>query len=64
MPFGKHKDKEMAEIPKDYLRWLHSQKWLRPDLATAVAEALGENASESAAPRKPWQPSEGEPVPW
>lgn len=64
MPFGKHKDKELTEIPKNCLRWLHSQKWLNGPLAAAVDEALGGKAPEDTAPRKPWQPSEGEPPPW
>ena len=59
MPFGKHKDRELTEIPKGYLRWLRSQDWLGGWLANGVAEALGEAVAEK--PMEPWQPSEGEP---
>ena len=59
MPFGKHKDKELTEIPRGYLRWLRQQDWLGGWLARAVDEALG------LAPPRPnqerWQPSEREP---
>ena len=64
MPFGKHKDKELKKIPKTYLRWLHKQEWLQGCLAAAVAEALGEKAPDKSSSRQPWQPSEGEPLPW
>jgi Putative quorum-sensing-regulated virulence factor len=59
MPFGKHEDKELTEIPKGYLRWLRSQDWLSACLSNAVAEALGEPVPERS--QKPWHPSEGEP---
>ena len=62
MPFGKHKDKELTEIPKGYLRWLRQQDWLSGWLAQAVDEALGLTPSKPS--NEPWQPSEGELWPW
>lgn len=59
MPFGKHKGKELTEIPKGYLHWLRSQDWLNGWLKNAVAEALGEPVPQKT--HEPWQPSEGEP---
>lgn len=57
MPFGKNKDEELTEIPKGYLRWLHSQKWLKGPLAAAVDEALGEKAPEDTAPENRGSPA-------
>ena len=59
MPFGKHKEKELTEIPKGYLRWLRQQEWLSGGLAQAVDEALG--LAPTKPRNEPWQPSEGEP---
>ena len=59
MPFGKHKDKELTEIPKGYLRWLRSQEWVGGWLANAAAEALSETVANK--PQDPWKPTEGEP---
>lgn len=28
MPFGKHKDQKMGEVPASYLDWLHDQDWI------------------------------------
>jgi len=43
MPFGKHKDKDLTEIPKGYLRWLRSQDWVAGWLAQSVDEVLNGN---------------------
>jgi hypothetical protein len=59
MPFGKHKDKELTENPKHYLRWLRQQDWLGGWLVQAVDEARGLTPSKPST--KPWQPSPGEP---
>ena len=59
MPFGKHKDRELTELPRGYLRWLRQQDWLGGWLAQAVDEALGLAPSKPS--NEPWQPSEGEP---
>ena len=40
MPFGKHMGKELAEIPKGYLRWLRSQDWVAGWLAQGVDKVL------------------------
>jgi uncharacterized protein (DUF3820 family) len=59
MPFGKHKDKDLSEIPKPYLRWLRGQEWIGGWLAYALDEALGKTVAERR--KEPWQPSDGEP---
>lgn len=42
MPFGKHKDKPLAEIPRDYLLWaLGNLKDLDADLRWSMERALG-----------------------
>ena len=61
MPFGKHKDKELSEVPKRYLRWLRSQEWIGGWLATAVDQMLSDTR-KTASPEvhhiaKPWEPS-------
>ena len=30
MPFGKHKDKPLSEVPDSYLIWLMDQLWVKP----------------------------------
>jgi hypothetical protein len=40
MPFGKHKDKELTEIPRGYLRWLRSQDWVAGWLANGMDQVL------------------------
>ena len=41
MPFGKHKDIDMNEIPKDYLRWMKENiKDMDPDLKYTVDKLL------------------------
>jgi len=59
MPFGKHKDKELTELPRGYLRWLRGQDWVSGWLAQAVDEALGLAPPKPST--KPWQPGPGEP---
>ncbi len=64
MPFGKHKDKDMSEIPKPYLRWLRGQEWVGGWLAYALDEALGEVDQKQHPPNvgqkpvKKWEPSD------
>jgi hypothetical protein len=40
MPFGKYGGKELAEVPRRYLRWLRGQEWLRGWLAQAIDDLL------------------------
>lgn len=40
MPFGKHKDAELAAVPTDYLRWLLDWDGLRPGLRRDVQAVL------------------------
>lgn len=42
MPFGKHKGKEIEDIPKQYLYWLNSQEWVREELRNACSDYLGD----------------------
>jgi uncharacterized protein (DUF3820 family) len=59
MPFGKYEGKDLTEIPKRYLLWLRTQKWVAAWLVQAVNEALGQDVAKPV--KKPWMPSEGEP---
>lgn len=36
MPFGKHKGEKLANVPADYLIWLHDQGTLRGELAEYI----------------------------
>ena len=40
MPFGKYQDREMTEIPKQYLRWLLTQQWLGGWLVDEINDVL------------------------
>lgn len=40
MPFGKYQDRELTEIPKQYLRWLRSQQWVGGCLLKEVNDVL------------------------
>jgi len=37
--FGKHKGKEIEEIPSDYLKWLLEQNFIEEDSHTDLLEA-------------------------
>jgi exodeoxyribonuclease X len=39
MPFGKHKGMPIAEVPKDYVRWLLNQPDIDPFLRRALQAA-------------------------
>jgi hypothetical protein len=66
MPFGKHKGKELTEIPKGYLRWLRNQDWVGAWLVDGVDEVLeGQQRSEPSREElieqivKPWEGDNG-----
>jgi hypothetical protein len=41
MPFGKYRDRPLAEVPKSYLQWLVSTATnLSPDLRAAIQDVL------------------------
>ena len=40
IPFGKYQDQELTEIPKHYLRWLRSQKWVGGWLVKEIDDVL------------------------
>lgn len=42
MPFGKYKDKKMANVPAEYLLWLFYQPWAGswPDVLEYIRENL------------------------
>lgn len=31
IPFGKHRGREVEEVPSDYLRWLMEQEWFESE---------------------------------
>ncbi len=39
--FGKHKGKDLAEVPLDYLYWLNEQPWLYESVRAAVDAEIG-----------------------
>lgn len=41
MPFGKYKGRLIGDIPENYLEWFADNVKTKPDLAAAVAKALG-----------------------
>jgi hypothetical protein len=47
MPFGKHKDQDLTEIPKSYLCWLRRQEWLGEWLAKETDSVLSGDADKS-----------------
>ena len=43
MPFGKHKDRKLADVPAGYFLWLWEQEWFQykfPDLHTYVKQNM------------------------
>lgn len=40
MPFGKYENRDLAEIPKHYLRWLRNREWLGAWLVKEIDEVL------------------------
>jgi hypothetical protein len=48
MPFGRYLDVELTEIPKPYLRWLRTQKWLGAWLVKEVDNVLSGEAVASS----------------
>jgi hypothetical protein len=41
MPFGKHKGRELTEIPPDYLEWIATNLTITGDLADEIYRVLG-----------------------
>jgi hypothetical protein len=41
MPFGRHKGKEISEIPPDYLEWISDNLTISGDLADEIYRVLG-----------------------
>ena len=41
MPFGKHKGRELTEIPPDYLEWVARNLTITGDLADEIYRVLG-----------------------
>jgi hypothetical protein len=51
MPFGKHRGRALSQLPEEYVSWLLTQDYLRPELR-ATLESLPVNSfSEHAADR-------------
>ena len=40
MPVGKHKDRDLIEIPRSYLGWLRSQAWVGDWLLRGIDHVL------------------------
>jgi hypothetical protein len=41
MPFGRHKGKEISEMPPDYLEWISTNLTITGDLADEIYRVLG-----------------------
>lgn len=37
MPFGKHKDERLEDVPEKYLAWLQAQDWLEEKFPALAA---------------------------
>lgn len=44
--FGKHKGKDLEDVPTDYLRWLDAQPWLKHSLMMAVRFELARRGDD------------------
>jgi hypothetical protein len=44
MPFGKYAGLELADVPRQYLRWLRRQPWLGPWLVEEIDSVLSGEA--------------------
>jgi hypothetical protein len=53
LPFGKHKDKPLSEVPAGYLQWAIETCKLSSGLRAAVAEELTRRGVEAPAPPAP-----------
>jgi uncharacterized protein (DUF3820 family) len=53
LPFGRHKNKALAEVPSDYLRWAIHECKLSSGLRLAVAEELTRRGIEVPPPPPP-----------
>src|SRR6185436_19239378 len=54
MPFGKYKGRLISDIPEDYLEWFADNVKAKPDLAAAVAKALGRQGQpQKSGPSQP-----------
>lgn len=71
MPFGRHKGKPIADVPRGYLRWLKNNVNLFGPLqahvdAVLLGTHLANDDDDAAVHRvvKPWSPSDGEQHKW
>jgi hypothetical protein len=54
MPFGRHRNQALAEVPSGYLRWFLATCQLTPNLWAAIrAELLGRGADPAGLPPQP-----------
>ena len=48
LPFGKHRDKMLKDVPRDYLRWLHEDAEIKKDeLRTALSVWMGSDEQDA-----------------
>lgn len=43
MPFGKHKDLPMSDVPASYFHWLWAKKGMKDDKISPVADYIRRN---------------------
>ncbi len=48
MPFGKHAGIDLAQIPRQYLRWVRGQKWVGGWLVKEIDGVLNGNVVASS----------------
>lgn len=41
MPFGKHKGKDIADLPIEYCRWVVKQDWFKEDARIEIRKRVG-----------------------
>jgi hypothetical protein len=58
LPFGKHKDRDLAEVPSDYLGWALREVKLSSHLRRAVADELRRRGQTPPADPAPAPPPE------
>jgi len=60
MPFGKHKDKELDDVPAEYLLWMWEQEWVERKFPALYAylEKVKDALEEEVGERSVHDPTE------